>query len=76
MIIPWAKVILAALQIAEIVMTWLRNKELLDAGADREIARASASILVKTQAGREIVAQVTAMTPEEVDAALKALEPK
>lgn len=72
----WPKIALLALQFAEAIVSYLREKKQMDAGADREIARATASILLKTQAGKEIVAAVTAMTPDEVDAALKSLEPK
>lgn len=72
----WAKAILVGLQLIEALTTWLREKQQMDAGADREIAKITASILVKTQAGKEILARVSGMSDEEVDAALKELEPK
>ena len=74
--ITYAKVALALLQIVEIIVTFLRNKQQMDAGEDRAIAKYSASILARTQVGKEIWAEVQAMTEAGVDAGLKDLEPK
>lgn len=72
----WLSAALALLKLAGYILDIVREKQQMDAGADRAIAEASASILAKTAAGKEIMAQVMAMTPEQVDAALKELEPK
>lgn len=72
----WLSAALALLKLAGYILDIVREKQQMDAGADRAIAEASASILAKTAAGKEIMAQVMAMTAEQVDAALKELEPK
>jgi len=71
----WAKIALLALQVADMLVTLARSKQQMDAGADREIAKASASILAKTQAAKEVMVEVMGMKDDEVDKALKGLEP-
>lgn len=70
----WLTLVLALVRVAEIILNWVRNKQQIDVGVDRAIARASASILAKTRAGKEVMEKVTAMTPEQVDAELLKLE--
>lgn len=72
----WFKIVLLLLQVANRIADIVREKGQMDAGRDRALAEASASILAKTQAGKEILTTVSGMTEDEVDAALKALEPK
>jgi len=71
----WAKIGLIILQIADKVLDIARSKQQMDAGAEREIARASASVLAKTSVAKEIWAEVQAKSEAEVDKGLKELEP-
>lgn len=71
----WVSAILTILKLADTLVAWLRDKQQLDAGADRQIAQASASILSKTKAAKEVLQSVMGMTEDEVDKTLKGLEP-
>lgn len=71
----WLEIALALLKLANMIVSWVREKQQMDAGHDRAIAEASASILSKTQAAKEIMAKISGMTEAQVDAALKELEP-
>ena len=71
----WVQVALTFLKLANVITNYVRERQLMDAGSDRAIAQASANILKQTQAAKEIMAEVTAMTDEQVDETLKRLEP-
>ena len=71
-----AQMALLALQLILALVTWLREQGQLNAGQDKEIAKTSAAILLKTQAAKEVMQQVTGMTDKQVDDALAGLEPK
>ena len=70
----WVNLAIAFLKLANIAVNFAKEKQLMDAGSDRAIAQASANILKKTQAAKEVMAEVMAMTDEQVDEALKRLE--
>lgn len=72
----WAGIAKLALQFALAIVSWLKEKQLMDAGTDREIARASASILAKTDAAKGIAEHLAQLTEAQVDVELKDLEPK
>lgn len=72
----WAGIAKLALQLALAIVSWLKEKQLMDAGTDREIARVSASILAKTAAAKGIAEHLATLTEAQVDAELKDLEPK
>lgn len=74
--ITWASVILALLKIVNAIMGAVNREQLMQAGADAEIAKVSASILEKTAAGKAIMEKVNGMTDADVDAGLRDLEPK
>ena len=71
----WVSIILLTLKIVNAVTGWIRDQQGIQAGEDKEIARASAAILLSTQSAKAIMAEVTAMTDAQVDATLKGLEP-
>lgn len=71
----WVSVLLALLQIADRLLDIARAKQLIDAGKDAEIAKASASILAKTAAAKAVLKDVMALREDEVDKALRELEP-
>lgn len=72
----YASLILAILKVINSFMDYVNRKDLMQAGADAEIAKTSASILRKTQAGKAIMEKVDAMSDADVDAGLRELEPK
>lgn len=71
----WSSLILTLLKIAEAIFDFARDRQLIQAGADAEIAKASASVLLKTRSAKQVMAEVTAMSDDQVDKALKELEP-
>ena len=71
-----AKIALTLLQLADVLVALARSRQQMQAGADAEIAKASASILLKCQSAKEVMRRVMAMSEAEVDQSLKELEPK
>lgn len=69
-------IILALLKLANVLMSTALQKKWMQAGADAEIAKISESISRKTIASKAIWEKVDAMSDQDVDAALRGLEPK
>lgn len=69
-------IISAVLALANYLVSYAQQKKWMDAGADAEIAKASAAILSKTAAGKAIMEKVNALSDSDVDAQLLGLEPK
>lgn len=74
--ISWIRVALALLQIADKIISFVRERKLIEAGVEQEIARASAAILVKTAAAKKTMEEVSALNEKQVDDLLRSLEPK
>jgi len=72
----WPQIILLVLQIADKLIDTAQQNKWMKAGADAEIAKVSAAILRKTQAGKELWEKIDAMDADAVDAGLRGLEPK
>lgn len=72
----WAEIVLLFLKLANAIMGQINDQRQFKAGADAEIAKISASILRKTQAGKAMMEKVDAMSEADVDAGLVGLEPK
>lgn len=72
----WPEIVLLVLKIANAIMTEVRDQKSFQAGTDAEIAKVSAAILGKTQAGKVIMEKINAMSDEDVDTGLRGLEPK
>lgn len=72
----WGSIILTALKIINAIMGAVNRDKWMQAGADAEIAKISTAILARTEAGKKILERVNAMSDEDVDAALRGLEPK
>lgn len=68
-------IVLALLKLAGILADYARTKQAMDAGEDKAIAQASASILAKSAAAKEVWEEVSKMTDKQVDDGLKGLEP-
>ena len=74
--IAWAEIGLLLLRIANALIGLVHDKQQMDAGTDKALAAEAASILLKTKSAKEIMERVSAMSADEVDRALKDLEPK
>lgn len=68
-------IILALLKLAAILMNFARDRQMIQAGADAEIAKASAAVLLMTESAKQTLQEVTSLDEEQVDKALKGLEP-
>jgi hypothetical protein len=75
-VLTWVKIALLVLQILDKLFDHFRDKGLIDQGRAEEIAAAAQRIAVKTGVRKVILEQVDAMSADEVDAELRALEPK
>lgn len=71
-----ADIVLLVLKIANAIMTEVGDQRQFKAGTDAEIAKTSAAILAKTQAGKAIMEKIDAMSDDDVDSGLIGLEPK
>jgi hypothetical protein len=72
----WISLAITLLKIVSSIMTYARERELISRGQDEVIAEVTRSIFEKTTAGKAIMERVNGMSPEEVDAGLRGLEPK
>lgn len=72
----WVSLALTLLKIVSTIMTWARERELIDKGYDQAVADAAAEIMKKTAAGKAMLEKVNAMSDSEVDDALRNLEPR
>lgn len=72
----WVSLALTLLKIAASIITWARERELISQGYDQAIAEQSQAILAKTVAGKAIMEKVNALSDDDVDAALRGLEPE
>lgn len=72
----YAGLALALLKFINNLMSYVDREQMMKAGADAEIAKTSAAILSKTQAGKAIMEKVNALSDKDVDNGLTDLEPK
>lgn len=72
----WVSLALALLKFVNALMTWARESELISKGYDQAIAEQAQAVLAKTEAGRAIMEKVNALSDDDVDAALRGLEPE
>ncbi len=71
----WISLALALLKLVNGIMTWARERELINAGQDEAIAAMSQQIMAKTAAGKKILERVNALSEKDVDSELAGLEP-
>lgn len=69
----WPEIVLLFLKLANAIMSEYHDAKAFKAGTDAEIAKTSAAILRKTQAGKAIMEKIDAMSDDDVDAALRDL---
>ena len=72
----WLSLALSLLKLVNMIMGYMRERELISKGYDQAIAEVTQSILVKTEAGKRIMEKVNALSDAEVDAGLRGLEPE
>ena len=76
MFTTYAGLALALLKFVNNLMSLVDREQMIKAGTDAEIAKVSAAVLQKTQAGKAIMEKVNAMDDKAVDSGLTDLEPK
>lgn len=70
----WLQLALALLKLVNGIVGWYKQEQLIEAGVDKEIARTSASIFTKTATAKQIMEEVSGLSEDEVDVALRRLE--
>ena len=70
----WISLALVLLRIADNIFSWVRARQEIDAGVDQEIAKASASILSKTQSAKKVMEEISGLSETDVDKVLRGLE--
>lgn len=63
----WLSLLTLVLNVASSLLGWMRERQLLDAGADREIAKQALAILEMTQEGKRIMAHIQKMDDDELN---------
>ena len=71
----WVSLILALISAASKIYNWRRDQKLLDAGEDRQIAKALAEQLRKTDYVKQELEDAHAMSDDELAKRLRELEP-
>lgn len=69
----WGQIVLVLLQVAKLILDHANNNKLIEAGADREIAKSSAAILAKTKFAKETMEKINALPRDSVDDLLSRL---
>jgi hypothetical protein len=72
----WLGLALQLLKLVNSIVMWVKKNELIKEGYDKAIAEETLKILANTARGKAILEKVNAMSDDEVDAALRDLEPK
>jgi len=63
----WASLVLALLKLTSGLVTWLRERQMLEAGRDREVARAALDVLERTAEGKRLRDRISAMQDPEAE---------
>ena len=71
----WVSLLIALLKLASGLFTWLQSRQLIDAGADHEIAKASAAVLVMTSSAKKVMEEISALSSDDTDKLLRSLVP-
>lgn len=64
----WAKAVLILLQLANSIASWLREKQAMDAGADRAIAEAAGEVLKRSAFAHEVSSRICTLSNKDLDA--------
>lgn len=72
----WGPIILWALKVIYAVIAWAQQEKYIQEGYDKAIAEVTREIFRKTEHAKKVAEKIDAMSDDEVDAALVALEPR
>lgn len=71
----WVSLALTLLKLINVIMTWARERQLINEGYDLAIAEAAQEVLAKTTRGKALLEKINAMDESTVDSELRKLEP-
>lgn len=71
----WGLIILQVLKLINALIGWARQENYIQEGYDKAIAEQAREIFRKTEHAKRVKDKIDAMSDDEVDAALVALEP-
>lgn len=71
----WISLALALLKFVNSIISWAHERELISEGYQQALAEQAFAIATKVQTKKAIQERVDAMSEDEVDAALRGLEP-
>lgn len=74
--VPWGAIILAVLQLANLLFSRLQNQKLIDQGYQKRIAEEAAQILKSNQYARNVLSNILKLDDAATDELLRQLEPK
>lgn len=69
----WVQLALVLLKLANSFITWSRERELISEGEDKQIARETTAILVKSQFAKDTMTAMSALPESKVDDVLRQL---
>lgn len=72
----WFKLAILVIQVIDRIADIVRERGQMNAGRDAALAEVAASILSKTQIGKQIDLRAAGLSEAQVDKELKDLEPK
>lgn len=71
----WVSLALTLLKLINTILTWARERQLINEGYDQAIAEAAQEVLAKTRRGKALMEKINAMDESTVDSELRKLEP-
>ena len=72
----WIELAILLLKLANQIVSWAHDQGKIEEGRQEVISEMSLAIASKVRTRDQILEKVNAMSPEEVDAGLRDLEPK
>jgi hypothetical protein len=63
----WVSLVLNLLKLSASLITWLREKQMMQAGQDKEVARAALEVLNRTAEGKALRDRIMAMSDPEAE---------
>lgn len=76
MAVPWGAIILAVLQLVNLLISRVQNQKLIDQGYQKRIAEEAAKILKDNEYAKQVMAAISGYDDPAVDKLLRELEPK
>lgn len=62
-----AKILLGLINLVNVVFTWMKNKQLIDAGHDKAVAMAAEELLLSTERGKRLREYIRRLPDDEAD---------